>query len=79
MNPSPAARFVPTLTEVIDPADCLSVETGQHLPAAPFDEAALRHALAEAVNLAVEEMRLALLLKIDDLIAKARPQPLPRD
>ncbi len=79
MSQATAARYVPTLTEVIDPADCLSVETGQDLPAAPFDEAALRQALAEAVNLAVEEMRAALLLRIDDLIAKARPESLPRD
>ena len=77
MNPSPAARFVPTLTEEIDPADCLTADT--RLQAAPFDELALRQALAEAVNLAVEEMRAALLLRIDVLIAQAKSGPLSRD
>jgi hypothetical protein len=77
MNPSPAARFVPTLTEVIEPAECLTVET--RLQAAPFDEAALRLALDQAVNLAVEEMRALLLLRIDDLIAQAKSRPLSGD
>ena len=77
MNQAPTARFVPTLTEEIDPADCLTVET--RLQAAPFDELALRQALAETVNLAVEEMRLALLLRIDVLIAQAKSRPMSRD
>ena len=77
MNQAPTARFVPTLTEEIDPADCLTAET--RLPSAPFDELALRQSLAEAVNLAVEEMRAALLLRIDVLIAQAKSGPLSRD
>ena len=77
MNQAPTARFVPTLTEEIDPADCLTVET--RLQAAPFDELALRQALAETVNLAVEEMRVALLLRIDVLIAQAKSRPKSRD
>ena len=77
MNQAPTVRFVPTLTEEIDPADCLTVET--RLQAAPFDELALRQALAETVNLAVEEMRLALLLRIDVLIAQAKSRPMSRD
>jgi hypothetical protein len=77
MNQAPTARFVPTLTEEIDPADCLTVET--RLQAAPFDELALRQALAETVNLAVEEMRVALLLRIDVLIAQAKSRPMSRD
>ena len=77
MNQAPTARFVPTLTEEIDPADCLTAET--RLQAAPFDELALRQALAETVNLAVEEMRVALLLRIDVLIAQAKSRPMSRD
>lgn len=77
MNQAPTARFVPTLTEEIDPADCLTADT--RLQAAPLDELALRQALAETVNLAVEEMRLALLLRIDVLIAQAKSRPMSRD
>ena len=77
MNQAPTARFVPTLTEEIDPADCLTADT--RLQAAPFDELAMRQSLAEAVNLAVEEMRAALLLRIDVLIAEAKSRPMSRD